>query len=226
MTGRAIRRALTDETLAAVDAWEPEYQRVIRTDRLQGTAALLAGMVPRSGGEDKLSVADIMLEGLDRKVSGRFQAQNLDEAPLPDEAFEWAGVSEDIRAVVQDMLDACDRCADEVLDVEHRTAMRRFLSRAAVGDPAAFRRKASPARGAAAVAWVICRANDTVGAYWSVLLVQDLLGWFGVKASVSQRAEPLLRANGVDPHGLYGAMELGDPDLLTSRQRAAGPLAV
>ena len=33
--------------------------------------------------------------------------------------------------------------------------------------------------------------------------MQQLLAWFGVKGSVSPRAEPLLRANGVDPHRLY-----------------------
>jgi hypothetical protein len=216
---QGIRAALTEETLDAVDHWEPGYQRVIRTDRLQGPAALLAGIVPASVDEDDMSVPEIMLEALDRKVGGRLQLQNLDDAPLPDEPFEWAGIPEDIRSVVQDVLDGCDRCAEELLDTEHRTAMRRFLSRAAVGDPAAFRRKASPARGAAAVAWVICRANDTVGAYWSGLAVQDLLAWFGVKGSVSQRAEPFLRANGVDPHGLFGSMELGAPDLLTSKRR-------
>ena len=32
---REIRAALTDETLAAVDEWEPEYQRVIRSPRPQ-----------------------------------------------------------------------------------------------------------------------------------------------------------------------------------------------
>jgi hypothetical protein len=217
---QGIRAALTEETLAAVDDWEPEYQRVIRTDRPQGPAALLAGLVPPLVDEDGISLAEIMLEGLDRKVGGRFQLQNLDDASLPDEPFEWVGIADDVRPVVQDVLDTCDRCADELLDVEHRTAMRRFLSRAAVGDPAVFRRKASPVRGAAAVAWVICRANDTVGATWSPLSVQDLLAWFGVKGSVSQRAEPLLRANGVDPHRLYGTMELGATDLLTSKRRA------
>ena len=216
---KGIRAALTEETLDAVDEWEPQYQRVIRTDRPQGPAALLAAMMPPSVDDDDLSVPEIMLEGLDRKVGGRLQLQNLDDAPLPDEPFEWAGIADDIRTVVQDVLDGCDRCAEELLDTEHRTAMRRFLSRAAVGDPAAFRRKASPARGAAAVAWVICRANDTVGAYWSGLAVQDLLAWFGVKGSVSQRAEPFLRANGVDPHNLFGSMELGAPDLLTSKRR-------
>jgi len=216
-----IRATLTEETLAAVGDYEPEYQRVIRSARPHGPAALLAGMFASPyDDEDDLSTGEIILEGLDRKVGGRFELQNLDDHPLPDEPFEWAGVAADIRPVVHEMLDACDQCADELLDIEHRTAMRRFLSRAAVGDPAAFRRKASPVRGAAAVAWVICRANDTVGAYSSDLTVQRLLAWFGVKGSVSQRAEPLLRANGVDPHRLYGAMDLGAPDLLTSKRRA------
>jgi hypothetical protein len=217
---RGIRPALTAETLAAVDRWEPDYQRAIRSSRPQGPAALLAGMFSPLVDEDDIGVPEIMLESLDRKVGGRFQLQNLDDAPLPDEPFEWAGIAQDIRPVVQEVLDGCDRCADELLDVEHRTAMRRFLSRAAVGDAALFRRKASPVRGAAAVAWVICRANDTVGAYWSGLSVQELLAWFGVRGSVSQRAEPLLRANGVDPHRIYGTMEMGAPDLLTSKRRA------
>jgi hypothetical protein len=220
---RGIRPALTTQTLAAVDEWEPDYQRVIRSARLQGPAALLAGLpqfaVDKDG--DDLSVEEIMLEGLDRTVGGRMQLMALDDVPLPDEAFEWAGVAQDIRPVLLEVLDACDRVAADLLDIEHRTAMRRFLSRAAVGDPAAFRRKASPLRAAAAVAWVVCRANDTVGGYGSGLSVQDLLASFGVTGSVSQRAEPLLRANGVDPHRLYGAMYLGAPDLLTSRTRAS-----
>jgi len=41
---REIRPALTDETLAAVDEWEPEYQQVIRSPRPQGPMALLAAM--------------------------------------------------------------------------------------------------------------------------------------------------------------------------------------
>lgn len=216
-----IRAALTAETLAAVDHYEPGYQRIIRTVRPQGPAALLAQILDAedSDGEGDLSTGEILLEGLDRKVGGRMQLMNLDDDPLPDEPFEWAAIPDDVRSVVQEVLELCDRCAAELLDTEHRTAMRRFLSRAAVADPAIFRRKASPVRGAAAVAWVICRANETVGAYWSGLSVQDLLAWFGVKGSVTQRAEPFLRANGIDPHRLYGSMDLETPDLLTSKRR-------
>jgi hypothetical protein len=40
-----------------------------------------------------------------------------------------------------------------------------------------------------------------------------------ITGSVSQRAEPLLRANGVNPHELFGTMALGTPDLLTAAKR-------
>lgn len=218
-----IRAEHTTVTLAAVDEYEPEYQRLIRSERPQGPAALLAEMFQSRLAEDEfddLTTGEIFLEGLDRAVGDRITLMNLDAEALPDEQFEWAGVPDDIRPRVQDVLDACDRCCAEVLDVEHRTAMRRFLSRAAVGDPAIFRRKASALRGAAAVAWVICRANNSAGNDDGMQLeVKELLAWFGVKGSASQRAEPLLRANGIDPHTLYGSMDLGAPDLLTAKRR-------
>ena len=143
---------------------------------------------------------------------------NLDEVPLPDEPFEWAGIPEDIHYRVREVLELCDRCAVELLDVEQRTAMRRFLSRAAVGDPVIFRRKGAPDRAAAAVAWVVTKANDSVGHHGS-LEVQELLAWFGVKG-ISQRAEVFLKAVGVDPYHQYGAMNLGAEDLLVSRRRS------
>jgi hypothetical protein len=221
---RGIRAALTAQTLAAVDHYEPDYQRTIRSARAQGPAALLARMFEAQSSNDYaevvLSRGELILQGLERRVGGRLALVDLDASPLPDEPFEWAGIAADIRPVVQQMLDTCDRCADELLDLEHRTAMRRFLSRAAVGDPALFQRKASPVRGAAAIAWVVCRTNETVGAHGSGLSVRDLLAWFGVKGSVSQRAEPLLRANGAAAHSLYGGVLLGSPDLLTSERRA------
>ena len=69
-----------------------------------------------------------------RRRAGSLMA--LDDTPLPDQPFEWTGVPEDIRPVVAEVLSQCDRVTDELLDVEHRTAMRRFLSRVAVGDRA------------------------------------------------------------------------------------------
>jgi hypothetical protein len=215
-----IKPDLTAETLAAVDHYEPGYQRTIRTTRPQGPAALLARLADHTDVQhEEPHTSAIMMESLERRVGGRLALDNLDDEPLPDEPFDWAGIPAVIHSVLQQVLDACDNCADEILDVEHRTAMRRFLSRAAATDPTVFRRKASPIRGAAAIAWVICRANDTVGSYRSDLAVAELLAWFDVTGSVSQRAEPLLRANGIDPHQLFGSMALGTPDLLTARKR-------
>ncbi len=215
---QGVRASLTRDTLAAVDHYEPEYQRAIRSGLQNSPVALLPGLFT-AGPEEDQSVAEIMLEGLDGTVGGRTQLMRLDADPLPDEDFEWAGVPEDIRPAVREVLELCDRCAAELLDIEHRTAMRRFLSRAAVADPAIFRRKASLQRAGATVAWVIGRANDLVTGYYG-LTVQQLLGHFGVTGGVSQRAEPFLRANGVNPHRLYGAMKLGAADLLTSQRRA------
>jgi hypothetical protein len=213
---RGIPRVLTEETIVAVARWEPEYQRAIRSARPQGPEALLAAMGLPVG--FNLSDEEFLLSILDARVGGREQLMSLGADPLPDEPFDWTGIADDIRPVVLTMLDECDRVANELLDVEYRTAMRRLLSRAAVSDPAIFRRKASPVRGAAAVAWIVFRANDDVE--YRNLLVQDLLAGFGVTGSVSQRADPLLRAVGVDPHHRYGRPDLGSPGLLTGPVRA------
>lgn len=247
----ALRPELTDAALVMVDELEPEYQRTIRSERLQGPSALLAEMLEGELGGDagfggfggfgdaglalgdgdgdpwlgvgddpnrsEAEIAAIVLRLLEGEVGGRPQLQSLDTRPLPDEPFEWAGLPDDVRPQVQTVLDSCDRCADELLDVEHRTAMRRFLSRAVAGDPALFRRKASPSRLAAAVAWVICSANKTIGPYRS-MEVRKLLAWFGVTGGVSDRAKPMLRAVGVHECP-PSALQLGTPDLLTAERR-------
>lgn len=213
---RGISRALTEETVAAVARWEPDYQRTIRSARPQGPEAILAAMGLPVGFD--LSDEEYLLSILDARVGGRQQLMSLDATPLPDEPFDWAGIPDDIRPVVRSMLDECDRVANDILDAEYRTAMRRLLNLAATGDPAIFRRKASPVRGAAAVAWIVFRANDDVE--YRNLRVQDLLAGFGVTGSVSQRADPLLRAVGVDPHHRFGRPDLGSPAFLTGPVRA------
>ena len=219
---QGIRRELTDEVLDSVDHWEPEYQRLIRSSRPQGPAALAAAVLGASGEIDEdMTFAEIMLESLESAVGSRFTLMNLDADPLPDEPFEWAGMPDDIHERVKEVLDLCDRCATELFDVEHRTAFRRFLSRAAVGDPAIFRRKGSAHRAAAAVCWAVGKANHSVAYATSGLESQELLAWFGVKGSISQRAEVFLKAVGVDPYHQYGDMALGSPDYLVSSRRAA-----
>jgi uncharacterized protein DUF6398 len=217
---RGIRAALTADTLAAVDKHEPEYQLTIRSARPQGLAAMGAfnpdGPWPLL--ETELpSFPEAMLDTLRRAVGGGESLDNLDTAPLPDEPFRWDPIPPDIHDRVAEVLRLVDRCCDELLDVEYRTACRRYLGRAAVADPEIFRRRSRAETAAAAICWCIGKANHL---FTAEMLVKDLMGHFGIgQGSVSQRSEPLLRAIGVDPHAQYGDMNLGSPDYLTSGRR-------
>jgi len=52
------------------------------------------------------------------------------------------------------------------------------------------------------------------------MLVKDLTDHFGLaQGGVSQRAETLLKAAGVDRSERYGEIDLGSPDLLVSLRR-------
>lgn len=213
-----IRGDLTEETLAAVDHYEPEYLRLIDSDRQNAMAGLTEAIL-ESERIKNLSAEEIHLEYIADEVGGVETLMRLDAEPLPDEDFAWTGIPADIQPAVRAILDECDACAGAILDAEHRTAMRRFLARAAANDPALFRRKSSPVRGAAAVAWVIGTANRTIGSYRSRMASKDLLAHFGITGSVSDRAQSLIRAAGIDLRLTYGALRVGDPGLLVSRRR-------
>jgi hypothetical protein len=212
---RGVRAALTEEVIHAVDLLEPEYQRVIRSARPQGPAALLAGL----GLPDVDGVWDEPFDphiGLKRVVGGDEALATLDTNPLPDEPFAWDGIPDDIHDRVAEVLALVDGCCAELeLGVEARTACRRFLSRAAAGDPAIFRRRSKASTAAAAVCWVISKANGLFGS-WGGRQAKELLAHFGV-ASASQRSQAFLRAVGGDP---YDAEKVGSTDYLTADRRA------
>lgn len=224
---RGIRSALTDQTVDAVDSYAPEYQQTIRSPRPQGPAALLAAMGAFDPDgplrdDEPVEFHEIMLDTLRRAVGGEDALDRLDAAPLPDEPITWDAIPADVHDRVAEVLALVDRCCDELLDVEYRTACRRLLAGAAAGDPEIFRRRGRAATAAAAVCWVIGKANKLFDPESGArrLQVKDLMGHFGIgQGSVSQRSEPLLRAIGVDPHQ-YGAMDLGSPRYLTSGRRA------
>lgn len=203
-----IDTRLTGEVLLAVGSLVEAFG-----EATAGGHPLWAGL---GGGVD---FAVDMLEALATEVGGRAALTMLGTEPLPDEPFAWEGVPADIHDSVAEYLEQVDRVADERLDVEHRTAMRRFLARVAVADPAIFRRKSSASRGAAAVAWAVCRANDTAGTHGAEFTVKELIGWFGTNGSVSQRAEPMLRAIDAPQDTYWGPLPLGMPGLLVARSR-------
>jgi uncharacterized protein DUF6398 len=224
---RNVRSDRTEETLDCIDAFEPRYQEVIREARLQGPAALLdsMGALDPESAHDMLSwpidadaaAAEDTLAELVDAVGGESVLDSLADGPLPDEPFGWTGIADDIRPVVTEVLRACDSYCDQFLDGEYRTACRRLLARIASSGPAVFRRKASPAASAAAVIWLIGKANDLFDIY-SGPYVKDLMAHFGTGSSATQRARAFLRAAGLEGgHGLQ--MPLGSPDLLVRERR-------
>jgi Domain of unknown function (DUF6398) len=230
---RGIRAALTSETLAAIDRFEPDYQRTIRSSRPQGPMALLASMGvidPKDavlemdhldpdfpGGFDS---GAFMCELLREAAGGDERLRSLDDRPLPDESFDWSAIPDDVHEKVGEVLALTDSCCDRLLDNEYRTACRRLLARAAAGDPAVFRRRASSATAAAAICWIVGKDNDLFSPADGGLLVKDLMASFGlVQSGVSQRAETLMKAAGFDPYSQRRDLRLGDPGLLVSRRR-------
>ena len=230
---RGVRAELTRDTLAAVDRYEPDYQRTIRSPRPQGPMALLAAMgaispdgpwemddvdpdAPFDFGDHRAFMRQLLLEAAGSEDALR----TLDDRSLPDEDFDWSGIPDDVHDKVAEVLELTEACCDDVLDVEYRTACRRLLARAAAGDPAVFRRRASSTNAAAAICWIVGKDNDLFSPSGGRMLVKDLMAQFGLKqGSVSQRAETLMTAAGFDPQARRWDLRLGDPDLLVSRRR-------
>ena len=221
---RKIRAALTDETLAAVDEQEPEYQRVIRSPRPQGPMAMLAAMGMLGGQppwEDGPSGAgQYLLDALAEEVGGQDALDSLDGTPLPDEEFGWDEVPADVRERVGEVLAACDRCCDDLLGAEYRTACRRLLARAAPGLSGMLGKTAKPEATAAAVCWVIGKGNQRLGQGTGELRVKDLMSYFSLsQSSVSERGYQIMHAAGIKPASTYPAVRLGSPSLLVSARR-------
>jgi hypothetical protein len=237
-----IRRALTDETLAAVDHWQPGYEALISDDtRPQGVDALFEavgwrdrdrdGVVPAVGAADDgidaldsheywagldAEVAGIMLDRLSTQAGGRDALFALTEDPLPEEPWPLPpAVPEDIAPAVSEVAALCGDWLRGLPDPELGAACRQLLARVVRGDPDIFRRRASMQGTAAALCWAVGQAHDLFSA--GGLRVKDLATHFGVSGSPASRARTLLRAAGL-PQEPYGPVRLA-PEMLTSSQR-------
>ena len=146
---RGVRSTHTADTLAVVDQYEREYQRIIRAPRPRVPAALMTafGAIDPDALLSDASVLDdevlreIVLDELRRAVGGGQVLDRLDADPLPDEDVDWAALPADIHERVGDVLVLVDRFCAERTDVEFRTVCRRRLTRAAAADPGIFRRR-------------------------------------------------------------------------------------
>ena len=221
---RHIPGVLTEETVAAVDKYEADYQSTIRAPRDQGPMAILErmGMIDSmlQNWGDPAVRAQHMIDSAALEVGGIDVLNTLDLAPLPDEAFNWVGIPDDVHARVAEISELIDGCCAALFDNEFRTAARRFLARVAAGDSDIFRRKSSTPMSAAAVCWVIGKVNNSFDLYNGPgVQVKQLMSHFGVTGSASQRAGVMLKAIGA--HWNYGDQHLGDPTLLVSAKRTS-----
>ena len=221
-----LRSDLTDEALAAINAWEPRYQQTIRSPRPQGPAALLAALGVDTeemadmpfGPEESENFEHSMLDWLALDVGDPIQLDQLDDDPLPDEPFRWDGISDDVTARVHEVLAFVDGCCEEMLGVEYRTACRRVLARVAFREPDVFRRKSRAETAAAALVWIVGKANDLFEQRTGGMQVRDLMSHFGLRqGSVAQRAATMLRAGGFNDDTYIVRLE--SPDYLVAARR-------
>lgn len=217
---RGIQQALTAETLTAVDELAPEYLEIVSAPRSQGLDALVAAMTDGVDGQSPPSFGNAVPGALVNRAGGAAPAQ-LDTEPLPDEAFDWAPIRPDVHQRVGEVLTLTDRCCDELLDVEYRTACRRLLSRIAAADPAVLRRGRTDTA-AGAVCWAIGKANGLfVPGAAHPLRVKDLAAHFRIsQQSFAQRGAVLLGAIGVEVPSGFDGLDLATPDCLVSARRA------
>jgi Domain of unknown function (DUF6398) len=220
---RKVRSALTDQTLAAVDEYEPEYQRVIRSSRPQGPVALLAAMGmlgdQESWEDEPFEIERYFLDALAEEVGGEELLGSLDATPLPDEEFGWEGIPADLHDRVAQVLAASDRCCDDLLGAEYRVACRRLLARALPGLSSMLRGTCKPEVIAASLCWAIGKGNHRFGQRADELRVKDLMSYLSLsQSSVSERGHQIMHAAGIQLTGAH-EVRLGSPDLLVSARR-------
>ena len=170
------------------------------------------------GPEESENFDHSMLDWLALDVGDPIQLDQLDDDPLPDEPFRWDGISDDVTARVHEVLAFIDRCCEEMLDLEYRTACRRVLARVASREPDVFRRKGRAETAAAALVWIVGKANDLFEQRTGGMQVRDLMSHFGLgQSSVAQRAATMLRAGGFNDDTYIVRLE--SPDYLVAARR-------
>lgn len=205
---RGIPPSLTADTLESIVEFSPAFldqldddredfrqliTDVIRTELTDDGIVFTGGVAgqPETG-------AATMRALLIEQVGDGDTLDSLDIDPLPDEPLDLTQVPDDVHERIVDVSALIDACCHELLDIEHRTACRRLLADVAAADPQIFRRGRDETA-AAAIAWLVAKANHSLSAHHGGLTAKRLVGWFGVGGSVSQRAETMLRALGLPP---------------------------
>lgn len=164
-----------------------------------------------------------VLDWLDVAVGGRVALEALDEVvgPIPAPA----GRSGDERAAHQAVSELLDRVAARFFHEELGVALQHGLTLLHEADAALVLRPRSAAHLAAALAWVVGRANGAVGAGTGINQ-KDLQRELGLSTSISAEATRVRRAlqglrqePALRPSPCPDLLPLGHPDLLTPMTR-------
>lgn len=149
------------------------------------------GAPPDAAGAD-VDIEQLYLELYAEEVGGLAEFERLDHRPLPAEELMLDAVPEDLHHRLR-TIDSILADRGQVLgDPEVITAVRRLTHDIAVADPEVFRRRAKDLNTAAALCYLVARANHLVGP-GAATRADRFLGHFGV-TSVSTRAESLRAA--------------------------------
>jgi hypothetical protein len=215
---RGIPEHLTEMTLHTIDECRRDYLAAIANrQRPMGAVALAEAMRHYAGLPEPPpppSWEESMLESLARRVGSAKALATLDDRPLPDEAFDWSRVPDDIQPSLREVLALTDRYCEEALDHEYRTIVRRLVARAVERDPGVFRKGRTPTT-AAGLVWVAGHGSEL----FREITVTSMAAWFGVTSSAtSTRGQALRKAAGVR-NEMPWQPELGDPTLLHSKMR-------
>lgn len=218
------------ENLTAIDRLEPSFLAAIGTPQRNTAldlARAAAGLPLDAYDEDKFDGEWLDEDDFDDwdeanraalmgiladMVGGDEALASLDDAPLPEEPFDESGIAPDILPAVRDALAAVEAditgrdlpAAPELL-----TAARRLVHRLAIGDPAPWRRRASAANTAFAIAYVLYDVNLLLR---RGVRVKDLWAGFGITSTPTSRVDVFRRvADLLTGHG--------DATLMTSGAR-------
>lgn len=193
----------------------------------EDVSASRAGEEPHFGEEfdrfdERTTHGEDLFGDLISLVGGHDALGSLDAEPIPDEPFDWSAVEATDRPMVTRVLELSDRCCEELLDSECRTIARRVLARVAARDPRVLRRSTNAERCAAALVWLVGRANGQFGRRGRYTSGR-LWNWFGV-TSCSDRGWSLRNAAGLVPDDRWHSpwrdeVALGDASLLHSDVR-------
>lgn len=230
-TKAGLPAGLTLPTLAAIDQFEPQYRAQNDDRNRRGTAGPFSGLDLKDFGldlgalgldldafdlGDPLDTPELRQQRLAASVGGAEALAGLDDDPLPDEPFDSGSIPANIQPTVTEVLSHCDACCDAMLDVEHRTAVRRLLHDVALAKSGSFSGRSSPVTAAAALCWLVARANDDARSP-ELVPTSDLLAHFGLTNSPTTRIATFRNAVGADTDLAPGS--LGSGRYLTGAQR-------